>query len=247
MAFEPRLRTDILPEDLTEAQKALEVIVETQYNAIVRNVLDKSTTVHPAKNVFESMDLIQTVVSEYEEREDRVADARVIVTFDCPDEKIAELSQDTNPRGIISLSLERREPGAFQQGAPFEARVHNLKPILREEKEDPDNPGYRRAILGYYFDNVIRARCWARTNKMANELMIWFETVISEMTWWFRFSGIARILYWGLGDKKKIEIDGNKYYSHAIDYYIRTEKVSAISQKKFEKLIVRLQRIAPNS
>jgi hypothetical protein len=244
MAYDPQLRTDFLPDTLTDVQPTIRFEAETQYNAVVRANPEKSRTIHPAKNIFEVMDLIQTAIEQYEERQDIVDDARVLATFDEPDEKIANLSQELNPKGIVSLSLERRAPGAFGQGPPFEGTARNLRPIVREEEEDPDSPGYRRAMFGYYYDNIIRANCWTRSNKTANELMIWFETLIQEYQWWFRFSGVARILYWGLGPKKKINIGGNKLYSHSIDYFVRTEKVVAIREKKFEQLIVRFQRLA---
>lgn len=241
MTFESQLRANILPSSLTEVKPFVNIDVETQYKEIVRNAEEQSRTVYPAKNIFEVMDLIKTAVEEYEDHEDKVEDARVLVLYGDPDERIETIDADKVPQGVISLDLNRREPGAFGRGPPFEAKVHNLKPIIRGEEEDPDNPGYRRALLGYYYDNIVRATCWARTNKTSNTLLIWLETVMQTMDWWFRFSGAARVIYWGLGKNRVLDVDGQKYYGREIDFFVRTEKIVAVSQKKLERLNIKLQ------
>jgi hypothetical protein len=141
---------------------------------------------------------------------------------------------------VVSLSLERREPGAFSQGAPFEGKVKNRTPLFREEIDDPDNPGYKLAILGYWYDNVLRMTCWARTNKAASDRALWVENVMVEYGWYFTSSGVSRLIYWGRGPEVTREFDGHKVYGRSIDYYVKTEKLRAVSQKKLEQIIVRM-------
>jgi hypothetical protein len=237
MPFEPLLRTDILDDSLTTASREVQVIAETQYKQITHRAQARSTTPGPSKNIVEVMDLVKIAIEDYESREDKISDARVRVTYEKPDRRVEETGLE-----IISISLERREPGAFGEGSPFEAKTRNLRPMLREEVEDPDNPGYRRAVLGFFYDNVLRLTCWARTNKAANDRALWLENVIEEYTWFLRSSGVGRFLYQGRAAEEAADVLGTRLYGRPIDYFVRTEKLRSLSQKELELIVVRLQR-----
>jgi hypothetical protein len=226
----------ILDKEDYESEKKLKIIVESLYSTIVDNAAvmeGPSQTPGAAKNILETQELVIDAIKDYDKRTHATKDASVVVTYENPD---VDMKLET-----ISISLARREPGAYAQGRPFEGKVRNLRPLRRDEKEDPDNPGYRRAILGFFYDNILRLTCWARTNKAANDRALWLENVMEEYTWFFRFSGVARVLYHGRRDEIVKEVSGNKIYGRPIDYFVRTEKLRAISMKEIEEICVRLQ------
>lgn len=240
--FDPQLRQDILPTSLTSNQEKIKVEVGSLYATITRDVVNTTQqTPGQVKNIIQVMDLIKVAIEDYENRSDLIEDAKVIVTYEMPDEELDKLLIERKAKAIISIALTRREPGSYSQGAPFEGRVKNLRPILRQEVEDTENPGYRRAILGYFFDNVITLTVWARTNKTANSVALWLESLMDEYTWFFRYSGTNRILYWGRPSEKIIDVDNNRYYGRPIDYFVRTERLTSLSQKELESLVIRMQ------
>lgn len=233
MSFESVLRTDILPAELTENQQRVRVIAETQYNTILHNSvrLEKTKTPQPSKSIIEVMELVSQAISDYETRTHTNEDAKVGVTYENPD--------TTRQVEVISMSLARREPGMFAQGSPFQGNVKNRRPLLREEVVDPDHPGYKRAVLGFFYDNILRLTCWARTNKQANERALWLENVMEEYTWFFVYSGVNRLLYDGRRDETVYD-EGTKYYGRPIDYFVRTEKIRQVSEKTLEEVVIRL-------
>jgi len=236
LAGESTVRTDILPDSLTEEQTRVKLEVGTIFNTTVDTAerYVKTRTPYPAKNIIEVMDLIKQAIDDYSLRTHKTADAGVTVTYQDPDvDAILE---------TISMSLVDRNPGAFSQGPPNRGKVKNLRPILRETRDDPDHPGYQRAVLGYFYDNTLQLTCWARTNKQANERALWLENVMEEYTWWFARSGVNRIIYDGRPPERKIEVHNNKIYGRPMNYFVRTEKLRSVSQKELEQVYIRLSR-----
>lgn len=242
MSFEPQLRTDILSEELTTEPDRIRIVAETQFNNIVKSdeFYNKSTTPGLAKNIIEAMELFGQAIEDYDERTNKNADARVLYTYEKP---------DTRTRlEAISVHLIDREPGVMSRSSLKErgqvGKTRNVRPLLRELKDDPDNPGYKRAILGYFYDNTLRFTCWARTNKTALARMMWLEEVIEQYQWFFKLSGLPRVLYDGRGSDEVLDISGNKIYGISIDYFVRTEKIRAVSQKTLEVIYVKFAQAA---
>lgn len=231
MTFESQLR-DLIPDALSEDQEKVKVVAETQYKMKIDRALVPTTSPLPAKDIIETMDLIRQVVLDYQAREQTTEDAAIEVIHEYPD-RFYELE-------VISISLKERMPGAFDQGSPWEGKVKNLRPILREEQEDPDNPGYRRAILGYFHDNTLELTCWARTNKQANLRALWLENIMEEYAWFFGLSGVNRLLYQGRTEPITRTFNNNILFGRTIKYFVRTEKLIAISQKKLEEVYLSL-------
>lgn len=228
------LRTDILSSDITEDQQHIKVIAQTQFQYEVQNArsIDRTTTPGPSKNIVEVMELIRQAIIDYESRTNVNQDAKVHLTYEKPDRE-AELE-------AISISLAVREPGMYSQGRPGEGKIKNRRPVLREHVDDPDNPGYKRAVLGYFYDNTLRLTCWARTSKQANLRALWLEDVMEEYTWFFVYSGVNRIFYDRRREEITHEVEGNKIYGRPIDYFVRTEKLRNVSQKTLEEIVVNL-------
>lgn len=239
----PVLRDDILDEELTQEQ--VRVIVKHQFDSIINSAIQKtgfdierSRTPGSAKDVYEFCDLVRESVEHRLEMQNVSEDARVILT-----QETSDIDQQLES---IVFSLEKRQPGQFSEGPPFGGDVRNLRPILRETVPDPENPGYRLAIMGYWYDNLVRFTCWARTNKQANQRALWFEELMEDYTWLFRIRGVSRVLFWDRGpDVEKvadttssIESSTNKYYGRPLFYYVRTEKIRTFREKELEQLLI---------
>lgn len=188
----------------------------------------KSST--PAKTLTEFYELVKIILRESEERAGTPDQNKIIFREDEPD-RDADFPS-------ISYKLMRREPGAFGGGAPFESRVKNLRPIPREEFDDPDNPGYKITTSGYFYDNIVRFNCWGKTNKTANRVAEQFEDLMELFSWFFKLQGIDRVLFWGRQADHTVELDQNPWHCRPIDYFVRTEKVRVQNVKTIEELLI---------
>jgi len=233
------VRTDILSSELTKDPHQVQILVGSVYNTIVSNAekLEKTRTPGVAKEITEVMELIKSAIEDYEKRVHSTNDSKIKISYEEPD-KLTDLE-------ALTIKLIRREPGMFAQGTAFESKTRQRRPLLREEVDDLDNPGYRRAIMGQYYDNMLRLTCWARTNKAANERSLWLETVMEEYAWFFVYSGANRVIYEGRGPEETITVDGSKIYGRCLDYFVRTEKIRTISQKELELIVVRISAVSP--
>jgi hypothetical protein len=224
---------DTLDDELSEPRPT--VIVQQVFEDLV----DVSTVLAPprtkslsqAKSLLEFYELVGQAIDNYESRAGTSSDNRVIFTEEEPD---TGAGTET-----ITFSVARREPGAFAQGAPMKGAHKNLRPIFRETLDDPNNPGYRITTLGYWYDNIVRFTCWARTNKVANARAEWFEALMEEYSWWFKLQGVDRVLFHGRNTDIVATVSGNKWYGRPLDYFVRTEKVRAFREKTIEEILVK--------
>ena len=230
---------DILSDDLSEDNRR--VVVNNIYNAsFVRDQSSRQPYLKTPKETKWSLsdvyNHVRLAIEDYETRANTPEKNKITFTEDMSDRK-----EDTE---IISVKCMERNPGLFQQGSPYDAgkpaSVKEMLPRLREERPDPDNHGYKIAISGKFFDNIIRLTCWARTNKRANYRADWLETLLDEYTWWFKAQGINRFLFIRRGeDMIEGESDDNRWYGRPLDYFVRTEKISMIREKQIEQIIIK--------
>ena len=230
-----------LLEDLLDSELAnnnIRITTEKVYEIVRGDIqtykegLARSKTLGTAKSLLEFYDLVRQAIEDYERRAGTPEVNQIRFTEEEPD---VDAKTET-----ITFSLVSREPGAFQQGAPMEARVKNMRPMLREEAVDEENPDYRKAIMGYWHDNIVRFTCWARTNKTANARAMWFEDLMDEYAWWFKLQGVSRVLFWQRNTDIVAKVGGNKWYGRPIDYFVRTEKIQVFTEKTIEEIIVRM-------
>jgi len=199
-------------------------------------LLQRSKTLGQAKSLLEFYDLVRQAIENDEKNRGVPEKNKILFTEEDPDvDAVTE---------TITFSLVSREPGIFQRGSPRDAGgsnvVRNLRPRLREEKPDPEHPGYRFAITGYWYDNVVRFTCWANTNKTANARAVWFEDLMEEYAWFFTIQGVNRVLFHARQADVVAEIGGQKWYGRPIDFFVRTEKLRVFSEKTIEEIIVKL-------
>lgn len=205
-------------------------VAQTFSGIIERAEGTRSVTPGPAKNYFEFCELVKQALDDYQTR--LASPNKLLMSWEDPDK--------TAITEVVSINLVKREPGLFDQGAPFEGSVRNLRPIIRESKQDPDAPGYRKVILGKWYDNLVRFTCWAQTNKEAISRSIWFEQFIDKYTWYFKASGVQRVIFWRQEEDKFLDNDGKKLYGRPMLFYVKTEELTEHSEKELEEIYVNL-------
>lgn len=217
-----------IPEELKESPTRIRVA--GVLDNIVQRANDRQVTPGTAKNYFQFCELVSDAMVDYQERLNSTT--KVDLSWEEPDrEEITE---------IITVGLVKRMPGQFDQGAPFEGSVKNLRPIIRESKIDPEAPGYRKVILGKWFDNLVRFTCWAQTNKEAIARSFWFEEFIEKYTWFFTASGVARVIFWEQQEDQVIDNKGKKLYGRPLLFYVKTEELTSFSEKELEEIYINL-------
>lgn len=248
---------NILNSDLTEDNRR--IIINNIYEAsFIRDSSQRQPRLRTPKNAISSLfdvyDRIREAINHYHTR----GGSNIKFTLINPDTDILSVAVDNIPSAatqdleygpfdnpdpphyIVSASCIKRMPGAFSQGAPFEGKVHNLSPRLREEIDDPDNPGYRVGIYGYWYDNLIRLTCWAKCNRGAERCVEEVEKLMEEYRWWFKTEGIDRVIFNGRDKDITKVVDNNKWHGRPLDYFVRTEKIGMISEKAIEEILVDL-------
>jgi hypothetical protein len=228
--------TTVLEDLLTEDQEAYENRIQVRdvfEMNFSKNVPPADRTIGQAKSLTEFYELVYRGITDYESRAGTPLANHVTFTEEDPD---VDSSTET-----VTFRLMKREPGSFSQGAPFAGDVRNLRPIMREKGNDPANPDYRFAVNGYWYDNLVRFTCWARTNKQANHRACWFEDFMEDYTWWFRLQGVSRVLFWGRGEDQTVTVDNNKWYGRPLNYFVRTEKIRIFEEKKLEQILINLK------
>jgi hypothetical protein len=234
---ESLLRTNILqPNDplLVDPHK-IRVFIHDQFNSIITNTTfsdQRIKSVGQVKDINDVAELLYTAIQDYEEKKHVSNDAKLKIVYEFPEEDI-----ETE---VVSIGIANRQPGAFSKGSPYEGKIKNRKPILREVFDDTENPGYKKAILGFYYDNTIRLTAWARTNKVVNRRAVWLEDFIEEYSWFFIYNGLNRILFEGWKSPEILHLNNNRYFGRPIDFFVRTEKIQVLSEKTLEEIYINL-------
>lgn len=225
---------DILNPELAVDERR--VLVRDFYQNLMPNEmlppsLARARSVGTAKSLDEFYQLVGTALANFQTLEGIEQDNIVRYSEEEPD---LEAQTESIVYGLI-----KRQPGQFGQGKPFSSsEVVNLRPIVREVKDDIENPGYKLTTLGYTYDNIVRFICWARTNKTANRRALWFEKFMNKYTWWFSLQGVKRVVFWGRTQDIVLDIKGNKWYGRPMDYYVATEDLETYSEKTIEEIIL---------
>ena len=224
---------NLIAPELLQEPPGITVNIQEPFKYLIENAIPSPTkTPGITKDIVEVAELIEIATKDYEKRFGTTKEAQVDFVFERPD--IAFSGER------LGFSFPVRQPGAFGGGRPFESKTKNLRPVLREVADDPDNPGYKKAVLGYWYDNIIRITCWARNNKTVLKRAIWVENMMEEYTWWFVRSGTNRIFYEGWQPSVFLDINNDIYFGRPIDYYVKTEKLIHISEKTLEEIEVTL-------
>ena len=168
--------------------------------------------------------LVQEVIADRLARENIAAEHRPIFTEENP---------PTDARSeVITFKLLSRCPGVISQGKQLAPGRQEWKGRHRDIMPDPDHPNKKLHIYSQVFDNVIELCCWAKTNKVANARALWLERLIADYTWYFKLSGVAQVRFHErTADMHEAnDTDGNKIFSRPLKFYVRTERISNVSE-----------------
>lgn len=223
-----------IPEELLQDPTRIEV------RKVTLGLIEQATgsgnarSVKPgqAKNYFEFCELVKETIDDYQRRTQVPGNRKVQLSWERPN--------NTAESELITICLKSRTPGVFDRGAPKEGSIKNWRPILREKVEDLENPGYLKAVFGKWFDNIIGFTVWAQTNKEAIERAFWFESLMEEYAWYFAASGVGRVLFMEQAEDEFVDNDGQKLYGRELRFFVRTEKITEMSEKTLENMYVNL-------
>jgi hypothetical protein len=206
------------------------------YDNFLHNSEDRSNgskqTPFPAKSIMEIPDLIKRVIEDYELRTNVAEKEKIFFTTEAPD--------FTSILEAITFSVTKRQPGGTGQGSPFSQDAKNFRPILRDQRSDPDNKGYALATLGYWHDNLIKLTCWAKSSWQASKRAFWLENIMRDYQWWLTMQGISRIFFWSSEGEEVQKVNDNKFYGKPLVYFVRDETLQNVSTKTLENVVVRL-------
>ena len=226
---------ELLNQDLLDPTVRIQVRRVFENNLVdpdSKKLPSRTKSAGDVKSLNEFYTLVSKAIDHYERRSNVSDDKKVVFTEEEPD--TASKSE------TITFSVVSRRPCAFGQGAPLEAKHRNLRPMFREEGEDLTNPGYRSLVVGYWHDNVIRFTCWARSNKVANNRALWFESFMEEYSWWFKLQGLDRVIFLERHADIVTEVSNNKWYGRPLDYFVRTETLKVFQEKTIENIFIDL-------
>lgn len=234
-SFTSTIRTDLLDREETETPKRISVdYVYDLYVEPARANSPPLKSLAPAKTLDECFTMIGQAITQWETLHEVIDDAKLkYFGYEDPD-KDAQLE-------AISILPTLRQPARLDSGPATKGQaVREIKPHLREETIDPLNHNYRLAILGQLFDNWVDFTCWARTNKSAYSRALWFEDLIQEYAWYFTATGVSRIIIVGHKQRVSKKIGDNVIYGFPVEVFIQTEKITQISEKALEQLIIEI-------
>lgn len=153
-----------------------------------------------------------------------------------PDDPLKELS------GVVLYSMKRRAPGTMEGGNDwFNKSRREIKPRIREIiTNDPKNPGETKIIYSQWFDNEIKLKITARTNKRANELAFWFENLMETNRPFFAFRGITKY-FMNIREADEFKQYGNDPMEcRPYCYFVRTERTYEVTEQALNSLIIKL-------
>lgn len=229
------VRTDILSDELTEEQVVIaEYIANQGLATIYRDDLPRGTRMRQpraAQDIDGFYALVKRAFDDQQEDEGIVSASRFVLTEEYPP---VDMETET-----ISYKLLSREP-ATMGGPPFTGR-HEYKPRIRSIVDDPDAPGFKLFTLGQHFENEIMFTCWAKTNKTVNKRALWLEDTLKRYAWMFKYEGVMEFIFLRRLSDDIEELTGkdNTLHSRSLVYYVRTERLTHLSEPTIRRIVCR--------
>lgn len=232
------VRTDILPEELTEEQKIIvdRVFEDFTNRAEIRARSDflasgkRMRQPRPAKNIDEVTDLVQRVIQDKQNSDGIVSDQRIVFTEEYPP---VDFKTEA-----VSFRLISRDPGTTSGGRHLNQSRQEWKPKIRSIDDDPNNPGNKLITMGQLFENTIEFTCWARTNKRANMRALWLEDTLREYAWYLKYNGVNEFYMLRRERDFRENLEGNTVFGRPLIYLARTERLTHLSEPTIRRMVV---------
>jgi hypothetical protein len=142
----------------------------------------------------------------------------------------------------IGYRLRKRAPGTTKGGnKPFNDARREVTPHLRAiTTDDVGNPGAVTFNMGQWFDNELRFEIYARTNKEANEVAMWFENIMDLNRQFFAYRGIMKYYFLERESDTVVKEGDGTIHCRPMCYWVRTEKCYEITEQAINNIVILL-------
>lgn len=230
-----------LSEGLTEEQKKL----KWQYiETITGNPYQMRQTGSSYVPVNSSLEDFINLVKQLVDLNQKDKKNKVILVDDFSPNNIFE--DPTKPGSdvvaTIGYRLRRRAPGTTKGGnKPFNEERREVTPHLRAVTVDEENnPGSVTFNMGQWFDNELRFEIYARTNKEANEIAMWFENIMDLNRQFFAYKGIMKYYFLERESDTVVKEGDGIVHCRPLCYWVRTEKCYEITEQAINNIVILL-------
>lgn len=191
-----------------------------------------------------SLDEFITSVKELIDSDQINADQKVTLIDDHSKDNIfQDINNPTRElSGVVLYSLDRRSPGTMAGGNSwFSKERREVKPRIREIiTNDINNPGQAKIVYSQWFDNRVRFKVCARTNKRANELCDWFENLLETNRYYFNIKGITKFFMDERMSDNQEQIGNEQVECRPFFFFVRTEKTYELTEQALNKIVISL-------
>lgn len=145
--------------------------------------------------------------------------------------------------GIVGYRLTSRVPGTTAAtNRPGDSSRREVRPSLRAVTyDDPSKPKQATFHYGRWYDNMICFEIYARSNKEANDLAMWFEDLMEKYRPFFALNGIMKYHFEERdGDAAKKNGD-SVIQIRPLHYWVRTEKTYEIDEHTINNILVNIK------
>lgn len=142
----------------------------------------------------------------------------------------------------IAYRLRKRAPGTTAAtNQPFDGRRREVTPHLRAVTVDEvNNPGGVTFNMGQWYDNEVRFEIYARTNKEANEISMWFENIMDQNRQFFAYNGIMKYYFLERESDTVVKEGDGVVHCRPMCYWVRTEKCYEITEQAINNIVILL-------
>lgn len=150
----------------------------------------------------------------------------------------------TSALAVITCSVKSSKPGAFHQtnSPATSSGVREIRPSLRGfEKSGVDDKSVYKYYFGQKFDNLICFNVHARSNKEANEVMCWFQNLLTVHKKFFAQKGIIRYYFIERETDSVVKESDGVIYVRPLCYYLATEELYIATEHVLQKIKLKLK------
>jgi len=230
-------------ENLTAKQLALkEVLVQE-----ILKDYGKAPKLGPSISsipVHSSLDGFIDLVHDLIDADQLNADQKIVLLDDHSKDNIFQDVENPERElsGVVLYSLSKRAPGTMAGGNdPFSRERREIKPRVREIiSNDPSIPGQAKIVYSQWFDNKVRFKLCARTNKRANDLCSWFENLMETNRHYFAIKGITKYFMDERGSDNFEQIGNEQVECRPFFFFVRTERTYELTEQALNRLVISL-------
>jgi hypothetical protein len=180
-----------------------------------------------ARDLNEFFPLVHAAIFSKQKTEGIADDKVVMFVEEDPPEKL-----DTE---TITFEIHSRTPGLYSKGSTGAPGHKEVRAHIRSIVDHPEHIGEKLVTMGKMYDNYIKFRVYARTNKQARKRALWFSKLMDSYNWYFKAKGFL-VIEEGMGNRDRTKIDGLDITSYPLIYYVRSEDTAHLSSQELKEI-----------